>query len=78
MKVIEERGGNPEEILRSLQAAPIQESKPNYPPAELSAINQFYPAELNVEERLTEIGEENWASEMPANTPREAKAKYRF
>ncbi|KAJ4397150.1 hypothetical protein N0V93_001374 [Gnomoniopsis smithogilvyi] len=74
MKVIEERGGNPEEVLRTLQEAPKQ----SYPPVELSAINQNHPAELSVEERATEMGDENRAGEMPANTPREAKTIYRF
>lgn len=75
MKVIEERGGNPEDLLRSLQEAP---KTPSYPPVELPAINHNSPAELSVEERLTEVGDENRAGEMPANTPREARMKYRF
>lgn len=75
MKVIEERGGNPEELLRTLQEAPKVET---YPPVELEAINHNNPAELSVEERAMEMGDENRAGEMPTNTPREAKAKYRF
>lgn len=78
MKVIEERGGNPEDLLRTLQEAPKQDWMSNYPPVELSAINQNHPAELGVEERAIEVGEENQAGEMPTDTPREAKAKYRF
>lgn len=78
MKVIEERGGNPEEFLRTLKEAPKQDARFNYPPVELAAINQNHPAELGVEERAMEVGEENQAGEMSTDTPREAKAKYRF
>lgn len=78
MKVIESRGVNPEDLLRTLQEAPKQDPRLNYPPVELAAINQNHPAELGVEERAMEVGEENQAGEMPTDTPREARAKYRF